>query len=153
MLFSLKIPLGMSNHAIFARKVFWKKCPEMRIKFFGIILFAQVSENQRIFDYSRYFQIWAHSPVTRYKRVFRDIEKNPDSPWELLPIVELVIFIKNPDFEFSMKSQKFLPPSPHRTILGLRIQNYKNPEKFKISISKNKPSPLPKPGPGFHHKK
>ena len=57
----------------------------------------------------------------------------PDRP----KIVEFLILTENRDFEFPMKSQKFLPPSPHRTILGLRIQNYKNPEKFKMSISKN----------------
>ena len=61
-------------------KLFRKKCPEKCIKIFGIWLFAEVSESPRIFDYSGYFRIWAHFPLTRCKRVFRDIEENPDSP-------------------------------------------------------------------------
>ena len=52
-----------------------------------------------------------------------EVDHGPDRP----EILEFVILIQNPDFEFSMKSPKFLPPSAHRTILGLRIQNYKNP--------------------------
>ena len=47
---------------------------------------------------------------------------------------EISIFDEN--HEFLMKSQKFLLQLPHCAILGLRIQNYKNPEKFKISIFK-----------------
>ena len=52
---------------------FWKKWSEMQIKFFGTTLLAKVYENQRIFDNSTYFRIWAHSPLSSYKRVFLDI--------------------------------------------------------------------------------
>ena len=63
-----------------------------------------------------------------------------------LKIVEFLILIENWDFEFPMRSQKFLPHSPHRSILGLHMQNYEHPENFKIWISENKLFGLPTVG-------
>ena len=53
-----------------------------------------------------------------------------------LVLVEFEILIENWDFEFPMRSQKFLPQSPHRCIFRLRTQNYEHLENFKIKFPK-----------------
>jgi len=61
---------------------------------------------------------------------------------------EFLILVRFWDHQISIKSQ-FLPQSPHRRIWELRIQNYENPEKCKVSIPKNNPCLHPR----FHLEK